>query len=149
MASAEYTKEVDRRMLDKATIFGYFANQSHISATTKEASMTGFVALMTSGMHLTDDLRNLLLMIAFAMIDEKEVEKRIKNEYCEGVVTTKFTPVLLGALGGIKFEAKIEMGLHTFKVHYIANPDDRVDPELLEWVTFDSNGTPTTNQYMN
>lgn len=88
------------------------------------------VCLMTGGLYITDAIRNLLLLSAYAMIDAKQRAIRVKYRGCEGAVESSFATVGLGHFGGIRFDATLDVGARTFHVSYIVDASAR--PKRVE-----------------
>ncbi len=107
--------------------------------------MNLFLCLMTSGLYITEDLRDELLEEAFLMIDDNASSHRIKTDVCEGVITSSFKTVVMGHFGGVLFDAKIEMGWRTFHVRYLVNPDMRHRQERCRWVDHRENASTNLN----
>lgn len=57
---------------------------------------------------LNDDVRDTLFETAYLMLKSGSKRKKVRSDFCEGVVTTSFKSLALYGTSGIQFEAHLE-----------------------------------------
>jgi hypothetical protein len=100
-----------------------------------------FYCLMTSGVHLTEEMCYQLYHTAAALMERKtQSTARFRTESCEGWLTATGKYASLGTQGGHIFEGYLETEKSRGKIRFIADFSDamRVDPKYGRWISFRS-----------
>jgi hypothetical protein len=87
--------------------------------------------LMVSGITLSDEACLALNEMARNMFRARREEMRVRNQYVEGKVVTKFAYYSVGALVGILFEATAESDAGKGTVRYLFKPT-KADHDAIE-----------------
>lgn len=80
--------------------------------------------LSFDGPPVSDQISRLMFSSAQTMLREKDNRFVIKEDYCEGVVTTEWKLIALGNLYGYRFTATIEWGNRTSTIHFLGRKND-------------------------
>ncbi len=80
---------------------------------------------------LNDDMRDLLLQIAYLMLKSDAQKKKVRSAFCEGIVT-RLGYVCAHGTGGIEFEARLETEQGDQTVRYMVRPQDLRRLEEME-----------------
>jgi len=94
--------------------------------------MPNIYCLIMSGNGLTDEIRNYLLGTAQKMLRKGKKRLIIREDWCDGLVTTKFKNVCFGAISGVVFQAEIEASEFKTKVVFVVRPGE-IPIEEVVW----------------
>ncbi len=103
---------------------------------------TGIYCLMVNGAGLTNVIRNHLFTLAQEMIAERQNKRKIINDDCEGIVTSKGARASMGPISGFQFYATLETDRGRSEISYIIRESD-IRTEDLMWETLDYPIWPT------
>lgn len=90
---------------------------------------------------LSDDVRDLLFQVAYLMLKDNGTKRKVRSDFCEGVVT-RIGSVILYGIAGIQFDAQIETEKGNLKVSYMVRTQDlhileSEDAEYGAWLSPD------------
>ena len=112
--------------------------------------MRGQIYCMMWSGFLDSNVHNTLFLAAREMVRDHREKQMIRNEWCEGLVRTKFTPALIGAVSGIIFDAEVETERGKSTVKYLVRTAD-LDEDIgeLEWTFGGGNMHPADFAHQN
>lgn len=109
--------------------------------TTERIAMYPIYCIMFT-FSLNDDVRDLLFETAYLMLKNGAKNKRVRSDFCEGVIKTNFNHIALYGTSGIQFQARLETEEGELEVSYMVRPQDlhyleRDDAEYGAWLSPD------------
>lgn len=91
---------------------------------------------LMAGMNVSEELADVLMHTAIAMIQVKQYRSTFKGKNGEGEIRTAYKYALLGGtIGGYEFTATIESDVGVRTVKYIVKDGDYEGIENGRWVT--------------
>jgi len=72
---------------------------------------------------LNDDVRDLLFETAYLMLKSGIKKKKVRSNFCEGIITN-LKPIAAFGTAGIQFKAQLETEKGDLEVSYMVRPQD-------------------------
>ncbi len=94
--------------------------------------MSHVYCLMVTGGSLTDDVHDVLFDAAQAMCKRGQRKRRVRGDWYEGKVWTKFRYARIGGIAGVVFHAVVETKERAYRVNYVVRPA-RVHSSQVVW----------------
>jgi hypothetical protein len=104
-----------------------------------------------TGGWATPEARDMIFLAATEMLRRNKEKELVKGETFEAIVTTKFTPGLLGTVSGFIFTAEGEGDYGKIEAKFLVQPNHLRDREEMEqegvWVS--GKDIPSTSSHLN
>lgn len=113
--------------------------------------------MRTGGLYMSDDAKERLYATAHEMAQTQERRRtfQMPDGSGEGEITTQYRTSNMGDIGGIQFDAILEVGTRRFDIAFVVNPRQLKEDERGFWITVrfvpadDEDGRPVDPSKLN